>query len=130
MKHIAPFFILFCILYSCIDENNFTKQSVQLHFSTDTLSFDTIFTDIGSRTLALTVKNKDTRGVIVSNVKTANDDSYFNLNIDGVATNWEKDVEIAPDDSIYIFVQANPEHQNEDLPVFIRDSILFQGCMQ
>jgi hypothetical protein len=126
MKHIAPFFILFCILYSCIDENNFTKQSVQLHFSTDTLSFDTIFTGIGSRTLALTVKNKDKRGVIVSNVKTANDDSYFNLNIDGVASNWEKDVEIAPDDSIYIFVQANPERQNEDLPVFIRDSILFE----
>jgi hypothetical protein len=127
MNRFVPLLCICLIFfYSCVDENNFTKQSVQLQFSTDTLSFDTIFTGIGSRTLALTVKNEDGRGVIVSNVKTANDNSYFNLNIDGVATNWNKNVEIAPRDSIYIFVQANPERQNEDLPVFIRDSILFE----
>ena len=59
-KHILPL-LLITILFACKkdDINNYNSNTATLHFSTDTITFDTVFASIGSITKTLTVYNKN-----------------------------------------------------------------------
>ena len=61
-KYFLPLLVV-TILFACkkdILENN---QSATLHFSTDTITFDTVFASIGSITKTLTVYNHNSFNV-------------------------------------------------------------------
>jgi len=49
--------------------------------------------------------------------------SAYKINIDGVATEEAKDVELEANDSVYVFVQVTVDPNSENLPFVIRDSI-------
>jgi len=95
-------------------------------FSSDTISFDTVFTTIGSTTKYLTVTNPGSEKILISSLKLANEKSFFKLNIDGNSANKLNDIEINSKDSLFIFVQVNVDPQNENNPIFIKDSIVFE----
>lgn len=102
-------------------------------FSTDTVSFDTVFTTIGSATQYFKVYNKDNRPLLIRSIELAGGtNSFFRLNIDGEPTSRVTNVEIPPKDSLYIFIAVTIDPLNSDNPVIVMDSVIFNtnGTLQ
>ncbi len=113
-------------LISCEDERYISSSDVQLGFSADTVMFDTIFTSIGSTTKNLRVYNPYDQKVLISSVKLAGgNNSNFRLNINGFASDELLDLEIPPNDSIYIFVEVTVDPNGGNFPMVVQDSIEF-----
>jgi len=95
-------------------------------FSSDTLFFDTIFTSLGSTTMEVRAKNPTDKPMLISEIRLAGgDDSPFRININGMATSTVRDITIAANDSIFLFVDAVIDPSGDDLPVSVLDSIMF-----
>ena len=125
MKSCFLYCSLLCalVLQSCYDEERFTNSSdAVLSFSADTLKFDTVFTSIGSATRHFTIYNNN-KDAVRTSVSVPN--RYFRLNIDGIATNSYKDLEIRGKDSAYIFVEVTVDPLSDNAPVLILDSVSF-----
>lgn len=118
---------LFCVFYACEDEKYMSSPDVKLKFSVDTVMFDTVFTTIGSTTQHLKIYNPYNRKVLISSIKLARGEaSKFRLNINGVSANEIQNMEIAPFDSLYIFVEITIDPTGQNLPLIIKDSIEFE----
>ncbi|MDR0790618.1 MAG: hypothetical protein LBO06_07465 [Bacteroidales bacterium] len=115
-----------CCLTSCIDEENFAEGSnVSLKFSADTLSFDTVFTQMGSITKQVLVYNNENSPVKINSVRLGGGvSSFFRLNTDGDTAIVARDVEIGAKDSIFIFVKVTINPTNQNNPLLISDSII------
>ncbi|MDV7394966.1 hypothetical protein RZS08_26510, partial [Arthrospira platensis SPKY1] len=98
----------FIFLLGCRHERMFrTDGDVRLAFSTDTLRFDTVFTELGSSTRILKVYNTYGQFLRISSISFATGESTrFRMNVDGLPGEFFEDVEIAPNDSIYVFVEV------------------------
>lgn len=117
------------MLSSCDDELFTTDPEKVLAFSADTLTFDTVFTTIGSTTEKILVFNPNNRALRISSIALAGGaNSQFRLNVDGnINVNNEfTDIEISAKDSMYIFVEVTVDPNNQDSPVLVADSIVFQ----
>ncbi len=129
MKKIYTILFVLGILFytvSCEDEKYISSQDAKLSFSADTVKFDTIFTTVGSTTEHVKIYNPYDQSVLVSNIRLAGgDDSYYRLNINGFPYNELYDVEIAPHDSIFIFVEVTIDPSGNNLPIIVQDSIEF-----
>jgi hypothetical protein len=115
---------MFLIIASCERNPYTTSPSDKLAFSTDTVQFDTIFTSIGSTTKYLTVINPHSKSIKIDEIALARgDESVFRLNIDGRPGNQASDIEIAAEDSLFIFVEVtiNPSENS----MVEQDSIVF-----
>ena len=115
------------VVSSCMKDETFTESpSRPLIFSSDTVSFDTVFTSLGSISKVLIVYNNNSEGVRLTSVRLAsNGNSGFRVNVDGLYGTQFSDVEICSDDSIFIFVEVTADEQNSDSPILISDSLLF-----
>jgi len=103
-----------------------SNPALELTFSTDTVFFDTVFTTVGSVTQRLMVHNYNTSKVLVSSIRLGGgSNSVFSLNIDGTPSASVSDVEIAANDSIFIFVKVTVNPNNQNTPLVVTDSILF-----
>ena len=113
------------IIFSCKKENLETNQNTKLHFSEDTITFDTIFASIGSITKTLTVYNHNdfdiTTNVNLKGVSAAN----FRINIDGVPGNNQRDILIPANDSIFVFLEVTIDPSNNNTPYILSDSLVF-----
>lgn len=129
LRHQIYLFILFLlVITSCSKEKFLSGGDFKLRFSTDTVSFDTIFSSIGSTTKWLTVRNPNGSGISVPRIYLAGGEkSPFRININGTAAPELNDVKISSGDSIYIFIEVtvNPTGQNN--PLVIQDSIVFDN---
>ncbi len=113
------------IVSSCISDDITTSGSDVLTFSTDTLSFDTVFTDLGTPTARLRVYNKAKKGVIISSIGFKNPETRFELNVDGMSGRHFSDVEIRGGDSIYIFVECFIDPTDSNEPFLVEDQLVF-----
>lgn len=116
------------IISGCYKEEFYEGKDVILRFSSDTLTFDTVFTARGSATRILKVYNDKDKSVIVSDIRVgSNKNDQFRLNIDGLSTNHAENIEIGARDSIYIFaeVHINPDDPVSASPFIVSDSIIF-----
>ena len=132
MKYLAAI-VFVLILFGCIREDNLLEKSYQpLKFSTDTIAFDTVFTNIGSATKTLKVYNPNDYWVDINNIYLAGESKQYRLNINGLSANRTKNVQIAPLDSMYIFVEVTVNPTLKNAPILIQDSIVFEakGIMQ
>jgi hypothetical protein len=103
-----------------------TSPDAQLRFSVDTITFDTIFTSIGSTTQRFTVRNPYDENVLISRVALAGGDmSNFRLNVNGEVGNELFEVEVPAKDSIFVFVEVTIDPNGQDLPMVVQDSIEF-----
>jgi hypothetical protein len=113
-------------LFSCDDEKYLSSNDVKLRFSVDTVMFDTVFTTIGSTTQHLKVYNPYDQKVLISSIKLAKSKtSSFRLNINGVSSDEAQNLELAPFDSLYIFVEVTVDPSGQNLPLVVKDSIEF-----
>ncbi|MFC2111006.1 choice-of-anchor Q domain-containing protein [Bacteroidota bacterium] len=119
--------LIIAISSGCRKDSIITDDpSVKLSFSNDTIIFDTVFTTIGSTTQWLRVYNKENRKVNISSIRLAGGtNSNFRINIDGVSGVSASNVEIAPNDSMFIFVEVTVDPTNSNNPLIIQDSIVF-----
>lgn len=133
MKNLNKIFILGFLLASltaCVDDKITTDPSATLSFSCDTLSFDTLFTNVPSRTLSFYVYNRNRQAVVISSVRLGNGaDSYFRYNFDGRIPSSEskmlENIEIGGRDSLCVFVEITVDSTHRDVPVFYIDSMIF-----
>ncbi|MDX2003280.1 MAG: hypothetical protein SFW35_12645 [Chitinophagales bacterium] len=124
---VLGFALLATLLGSCRKEQITDDPAAKLRFSTDTLTFDTVFTTLGTTTLRLKIFNDKSQIVRVSSIDLAGgDNSNFRINVDGIPGSHHEDIEILPNDSLYIFVEATVDPTNADNPIVIFDSIQFR----
>ncbi len=118
----------FVMLFSnCRKEKFITDSGAQLSFSTDTLTFDTVFTTIGSTTKFIRIYNTHKQSIKISDIRLGGgSSSQFRINVDGIPGAVATDMEILPEDSIYIFVEVTVDPGNQDLPFVMIDSIEFE----
>lgn len=113
------------IATSCINDDIDSSPGITLDFSTDTVSFGTVFTDLGSPTARLRVINRNKKGVSISSIRFRKPDTPFSLNVDGVSGSVFRDVEIRGNDSIYIFIECLIDADSSIEPRRIADELEF-----
>ncbi len=126
LKAILINFAIVIAFASCEKETIYTGTEKVLRFSEDTVAFDTVFTTIGSATYSFKVYNTVDDKVVINSISLGNlTDSPFRLNVDGYSTKRAEQISLKGGDSLHIFVEVTIDPQNQDSPLFIKDSILF-----
>lgn len=118
-------FALMIFINSCQKDNFTTNPGDKLVFSTDTVHFDTVFTSVGSATNYFTIKNSNkSKPIKIDKIYLARgESSVYRLNIDGNPVDRLDDYELAPGDSIFIFVEVTINPGINDLVE--EDSVMF-----
>lgn len=119
---------LFAILFiaeSCRRDEIYEGQDVEIAFSVDTLRIDTVFTTIGSATRFFKVYNRRSQPILADFELKNKNNKFFRVNVDGSQGPLVKNVEIAGNDSIYIFVEVtvDPDQPLSVSPFVIEDQI-------
>lgn len=119
-----PFFFLSC------EKEEFVRDGgeVRLSFSEEAVTFDTVFTTVGTTTHRVTVYNRSDDNLLLSSVTVEGGRaSRFRLNVDGDTSLVARNVEIEAGDSIFIFVQANIKPNDQREPFLVEDAVLFSN---
>src|SRR6185295_18521940 len=125
MKFIASLFFTGIIICSCKKDSFITSPQAILGLSTDSLTFDTVFTSAGSITKSFKILNLNNQKLQLSKIKLLGGaSSSFKINVDGTAATEVNNIDIEADDSLYVFVQVNIDPNAGNLPFIISDSIL------
>jgi len=119
---ILSFPVLFIL--SCRKDSFITGKDALIHFSADTLFFDTVFTSSGSITEAVKIVNNNNQKLRLSDVKLmGGSGSYFTINIDGSPGPEQGGLELEANDSLYLFVAVTIRPGSSNLPFIVQDSI-------
>ncbi|MET0466839.1 MAG: choice-of-anchor Q domain-containing protein [Chitinophagaceae bacterium] len=111
-------------LLSCSKTGFNNSPDARVNFSTDTLRFDTVFTSVGSVTQSFKIRNDNDQKLKLSTVRLmGGNSSAYRINIDGAAVAEANNIELAPNDSIYVFVQVTVDPTTANLPFIIQDSV-------
>jgi len=123
-KYFFPLLII-TLLFACKKDIMDNGQSATLHFSNDTITFDTVFASIGSITKTLTVYNHNNFDVKSNIALLGNSAANFRMNIDGIAGNSQTNIEIPAKDSIFIFLEVTIDPSSSNTPYILSDSLVF-----
>jgi hypothetical protein len=129
MKHFVLYFISILLIISTLS-NSCRKpvdEEAKLTFSSSTVNFDTVFTTLGSMTKRFTVKNRHKFPMKVDIHLASGSTSYYSINVDGRAGISFKEIEIAPQDSIFVFVKVTINPGQINTPFLVTDSIIFRS---
>lgn len=122
---ITVFFIVFSI--SACQDDDLLTDDIELGFSTDTVYFDTVLSTLGSVTHYFLIYNDYNQTVEIERIYLASgDESYFRLNLDGDSGNVFKNIKIPAKDSLFVFVEATIDPLDENSPMLIKDSVVFE----
>ena len=103
-----------------------TNPNHRLLFSVDTLSFDTIFSTIGSTTKQFLVYNPNNEALKIESIVLASGgNSGFRFNVDGRKGESFQGIDIWKKDSLYISVEITVNPNGANQPIVIEDSMLF-----
>jgi len=121
-------FTLLIFISSCRKEDDFiTDASAKLSFSADSVLFDTVFTTLGSVTKRLMVYNTNNKSIKITSIRLGGASaSMFRINIDGIPALQLYNVEIAANDSMFIFVKVTVNPNNHNNPLIVSDDIIFE----
>lgn len=132
-KYFLLVFIIGLLYTSCKKERFTTSSGDKLEVRQDTLWFDTVFTNVNNTS----PKSVNKQIVIVNphkdKIKTSINlagglQSHFRMNVDGVPGHEFTDLEIFPEDSLFVFIEVHPDPNNNSPdfnPLIIRDSVMF-----
>jgi hypothetical protein len=98
--------IIITSLFACKKDPLDNNISGKLKFSNDTIIFDTSFHSIGTPTKILTVYNQNNFNITTNVLLSSSNNGVFRMNIDGEPVENQKEIEIASNDSIFIFLEA------------------------
>lgn len=104
-----------------------TGGDIQLNFSADSLVFDTVFTTVGTATRTFMVYNPHDKRVKISSIRLAGGSaSPFQINVDGNPSTFVENVEVDAKDSLYVFVRARIDPNNQNSPLVVSDEVIFE----
>jgi hypothetical protein len=116
--------IVSALVFSCKKDSFITSGDAALSINVDSVFFDTVFTTVGSVTKSFKIFNDNKQKLRLSSVKLKNgSSSQFKINVDGIPGPAVNNIEIAGNDSIYVFVQVNVNPTAGNLPFFLTDTI-------
>lgn len=125
--------IIFSFFFISCNNDNFETvlSSGNLNFSKDTVFLDTVFTNISSSTRTLKVYNKSNEHITIPSIKLGRgENSFYRLNVDGIAGKNFENIDILAKDSIFVFIEATINHNMVVDPIYT-DSIVFDaGVLQ
>lgn len=108
------------------EEKLSAKSEIQLSFSTDTVFFDTVFTDIGSITHRFKAYNPEDNAIVIDQIALGNQSSsFYSIIINGEEANNLEDIAVLGKDSLLILVKVKIDPMDQDLPFIVQDSVTF-----
>ena len=110
------------VLTGCIEDGFDTSASAQPQFSVEELDMGIQFAENPSPTAKLTIHNPNSKQINLSSVRMQQGD-YFRINVDGMTGRQFRDVEIRPNDSIYVFVECTVPVTPSKEPVVMEDGL-------
>ncbi len=117
---------IICLLFSSCQKDSFiTSQNARLSTSADSLKYDTVFTSVGSITQSFKINNLNNQKLLLSEIKLMGGAaSAFKINVNGSPSAEVSNIEMAANDSIYVFVTVHVNPNFANLPFIVRDSIM------
>ncbi|OAV70362.1 hypothetical protein Barb4_01408 [Bacteroidales bacterium Barb4] len=132
MKQLPLFLLaalcLSLLLPSCenLDGNYSVNPNHRLSFSVDTLSFDTIFSTVGSTTKHFMVYNRNSEPLDIEFIQLEGAETTgFRINVDGRKGSRFEHIGIRPKDSLYVFVEVTVDPNGGNQPLLIEDYVSF-----
>ena len=119
--------IMSACLVSCNEAPDFSSSpTLRLEFSCDTVSFDTLFSEVMSPTAKFLVHNRNDKSMRISNVQLAcGGTSPFSVLVDGQYGTAMSNLEIRARDSLYVLASVTVDRNGGDVPLMVKDSLLF-----
>jgi hypothetical protein len=112
------------LIASCKKVGFIESADARISFSVDSLHFDTVFTTTGSITQFVKVYNENTQKLRLTSVRlVGGNSSPFKINVDGIPGPQVSNLEIAPNDSLYVFVSVSINPSTANLPFVVEDSV-------
>ena len=138
MRIINGLVVLSCcllLLYfsnSCKKDSWLKDPSKKLTFSSydqydiDTLTFDTVFTTLGSTTRFFKIVNTHNQDILIDEIRFKNPSSTtFHIAVDGISASSFKDVVVPAKDSIYVYVTVTVNPSAGNLPFIYNEDLEF-----
>lgn len=132
MKNLKILLSLLTLLFSlsltsCIEDGVSTSAADQPVFSTDTVRMGSLLTLGASPTSRFTVYNRHDKIMNISDIAFRDDEAgQFRINVDGMSGRRFSNVEIRPNDSIFVFVEATLAENGKNVPVDVLAHIDFR----
>ena len=119
--------LLSVFLGSCVEDADFSSSpTLRLEFSCDTVSFDTLFSEVMSPTAKFLVRNRNDNSLRISNVQLAGGGaSPFSVLVDGQYGTAMSNLDIRARDSLYVLASVTVDRNGGDVPFMVKDSLLF-----
>jgi hypothetical protein len=109
-----------------LDSRYSTNPAHRLSFSVDTLSFDTIFSTVGSTTRRFMIYNMNSEALNMESILLAGAGTTgFRMNVDGRKGSRFENVGIRAKDSMYVFVEVTVNPNGNNQPLLVEDSVVF-----
>ena len=114
-------------LVSCNEAPDFSSSpTLRLEFSCDTVSFDTLFSEVMSPTAKFLVRNPNDKALRIGNVQLAGGGvSPFSVLVDGQYGTSMDNLEIRALDSLYVLASVTVDRNGGDVPLMVKDSLVF-----
>lgn len=117
---------------ACSDDDSYSSSSsLRLTFSLDTLSLDTLFSTIESKTYTFWVYNNNSDGILISQVRLEQgNQTGFRVNVDGTyldntTGSQAQGFSLRKGDSLRVFVELTPAYTGCDTPQLVEDNLTF-----
>ena len=128
-KQVLTFYMILmsALFVACNEDAGFSSSPLlRLEFSTDTVSFDTLFTDRVSPSAMFVVRNRNKNSLRISDVRLASGgESGFSVLVDGQYGSVMRDLEIRAKDSLFVVASVKLDRNGLDVPYQVKDSLLF-----
>lgn len=132
MKRIFFALATLALLAACEDDDSFsTSTSLRLTMASDTLSLDTVFSQVPSSTYAFWVYNRHDKGIRLTSVRLKHgNQTGFRVNVDGEYldnTNGAQvnNIELRAKDSLLVFVELTAAESGSKQPQRLEEQLLF-----
>ena len=132
MRHLKVWYLVFVAVLQmgvmgCADELDYTVDPVhRLAFSSDTISFDTLFTEVSSATHSFLIYNRQKAPLRIANAHlSGGESSPYRINFDGMSGIAFSDITVRGGDSLFVFVEVTVDPRGIDEPFEVCDSLQF-----
>ncbi len=132
-KRLSLILLVFVVILSCRKDSFVTSPDASLRFSSDTVSFDTVFVAGNSPTMQLLVFNPSNQKLRIDDITLMGGAaSAFNINVNGTSGPAVTEQVLEGGDSLYIFISANVAATAQQFIFALQDSIrlAFNGKSQ
>ncbi len=124
LYHAATVFLCMAIFSSCTKERFITGAGARVNISADSLKYDTLFTATGSVTKSFKIFNDNDQKLRLTRVRLMGGAaSAYKINVNGTTGPLINNLDIAANDSVYVFVTVTVNPNTAALPFIIKDSI-------